>query len=207
VTRLALAIVVAAGCGSASPSPPVTNHGVPVPSDAESADLAFQKLARDVAEQTREEILGWGTAPLAEDGLPRRFAILQPSGDENREADGAAYLIEESPGNIFAVRWIYSDSGTIWGLVFSDKPRDMPWQTVDEHWVNHYTNTVEGHSELTRFALRNGDLVVLAHQIKGSEPSRYAHDGICDTTCPPLRDFSPFLTVIGPAANADALSR
>jgi hypothetical protein len=203
--RLILPVLVAA-CAPAA-SDPVATEG-----DAgHGAELAFRAGAERVGARTDRRVIAWGTARLGDDGRPRRFAVLEP--DDLRRGRGA-YLIEDTPRALWLVSY-HADGRTVpWGLRPGDPlDGDPTWQVLDEVAIEHAQGHPQGGEEIV-FALRRGQLVVLAHDHLGEvgievvERRRFARDGVCTEPCPPLRGHATddlALRVAGPSPTIDAL--
>jgi hypothetical protein len=179
-----------AGCGAATP-----------------ADTHFQDLADRVAARTGRHVIGWGTAPLADDARPRRFAVLEP--DDLTHGRGA-YLIEDTPHALWLVSFAVDGRTRPWAV---DRADDA-WQLRSDGAIDHAQAHPHGSEDLT-FALRGHELVVLTHDYLGEEESevverqRFATDGVCTEPCPPLRGFATEdfdLEVVGPARTLKELT-
>ncbi len=162
---------------------------------------AFRDDAERLAARTDRHVIAWGDAPLAEDDLPRRFAVLEP--DDLRYGRGA-YLIEEAPGQHWIVSFAMDGRTDLWGLGATHD--DDTWQHRDDRAIEHAQTHRHGGEELA-FALRDDELVVLRHEYVGDadtevvERQRFAPHDVCLEPCPPLRTFETFdfdLEVEGP---------
>ena len=165
------------------------------------ASAAFRDEAEHLAARTDRHVIAWGDAPLGEDDLPRRFAVLEP--DDRRYGRGA-YLIEDAPGQRGLVSFAMDGRTELWGLGATHD--DDTWQHRDERAIEHGQSHRHGGEEIA-FALRDDELVVLRHQYVDDaeteviERQRFAPEDVCLEPCPPLRTFETFdfdLQVDGP---------
>jgi len=222
--RWLIVLALAAACGRSPAAPDVERERTPTRpavvtpvAVTESADAApdtergFRALAEAVAVRSNCRILAWGTAPIADDDEPRRFAVLDP--EEPGKGRGA-YLVEDHA----SARWIVSFSVDGQTSPWAYEPTatrgsDPAWQERGDRAITHAQSHRHGGEELT-FALRAGALVVLQHDYTGdaetevTERRRFADEGVCARPCPALRDFATDdmdVQVIGPAASLDAL--
>jgi hypothetical protein len=226
--RAALAVVallLAGACGRRAEEPrepgraddaPVT---VPVPSaddggPGEAAALTdedFRDLAEALARRTARRVAAWGTAPLADDDTPRRFAVLDA--DEPLGGRGA-YLVEAAPGALWLVAFSVDGRTMAWAVPAGGAgDGEAPWTARADLGIEHGQGHRRGGETLT-FAVRGGQLVVLEHEYvedaAEDEPvtRRFAEFGVCATPCPPLAGYPTTdldLAVRGPAAALDAL--
>jgi hypothetical protein len=169
-------------------------------------DVRFQELADRAATRTGRHVVGWGTAPLADDTRPRRFAVLEP--DDLTHGRGA-YLIEDTRTALWLVTFAIDGRTRLWAV---DRADDS-WQPRLDAAVDHGQTHPHGSEEIT-FALRGGDLVVLTHDYLGEgeteviERQRFATDGVCTEPCPTLRSLSTEdfdFEVVGPVRTLGAL--
>jgi hypothetical protein len=167
------------------------------PARASLRVTSFQRAADRVAARTGTHVAAWGEAMLADDGLPRRFAVLEP--DEGSGRGG--YLIEDRPGRAWLVTVEVDGRTLLWGLDGEDS-----WQLRDDGAVDHEQGHRHG-AERIVFALRGRRLVVLEHDYLDDvdrdvvERRRFAIDGTCEEPCPPLDGFATedlWLEVEGP---------
>ncbi len=208
-----LAIAIAA-CGSATPSSTgaggsgtVTNA---IPDGAHAADdETFRGLAQDVAAQTGRQVSGWGTARLADDGDPRRWAVLGLV--DGSGAERGAYLVEIAPGRTLLATFELDGRTTPWGLSDATPPT---WVASDAVAIEHQ-QTHRGGYESLRVAL-HGDALVVLHRESledgrdGDQPTiqDYAPGGVCAPACPALAGFASDagFEVVGPGATAAELA-
>src|SRR5690349_19306818 len=98
LVRPLVLLLFAAACGRGTHEPERTAmrprpRVVPtVTADAApDTERGFRQLADAIAARTGCHVIAWGTAPIADDDAPRRFAVLDPD-----EGGRGAYLIEDS---------------------------------------------------------------------------------------------------------------
>jgi hypothetical protein len=187
--RSLMFLVLLAACGSPTPD-----------------DARFQDLADRIATRSQQHVVGWGTAPLAEDLRPRRFAVLEP--DDLTHGRGA-YLIEDTRTALWLVTFAIDGRTRPWAVDLADDA----WQLRTDGAIAHAQAHPHGSEEMT-FALRGHELVVLTHDYLGEgetevvERQRFATDGVCTEPCPALRGFATEdfdLEVVGPSRTANAL--
>lgn len=178
---------------------------------AATADDAFRTLVEKIGARTERRVIAWGTAQLADDGVARRFAVLEP--EDLRHGRGA-YVIEDKSDALWLVSF-YADGRTVpWALeTGATSDADAPWRTLDDRAIEHAQGHPGGGEQVT-FALRDGELVVLEHdhiddvEREVVERQRFAQRGVCREPCPALRGFATEdldLRVVGPARTVDAL--
>jgi hypothetical protein len=180
----------------------------PASEQAVAEDEAFRSVAERLAARTERHVAAWGTAPIADDDLAHRFAVLAP---DQAGAGRGAYLIEASAGTFWLISFHVDGRTILWGLP-RRRASDDTWRTIDDGAIEHAQGHARGGEELV-FALRGGAPVVLRHAYKDDdadvvERKRFAVDGVCVETCPPLVGFDTEdldLRVIGPKRTVKAL--
>lgn len=181
-----------------------------------AADAAFQDHVRDFAAHSHRKIDTWGTAHLASDKQPIRFAVLE----EVPAAAGAvscgdhdcrgAYVIEAAADAIWMITfgeqrlgpkaetmrvaawkddWYADELDLAAGT--SPKTGDPTWQIVDDPALRY--KAMHNHGQLdVLFALRGGKPVVLELDDSNREDTRikYATKGTCTRACPTVASFT-----------------
>lgn len=171
----------------------------PVPAVTLIADAApdtergFRELADAVATRTGCHVIAWGTAPIADDDQPRRFAVLDP---DHPGLGRGAYLIEDAATSRWLVSYAVDGRTLPWALQPGASRDDPHWQIRHDRAVEHAQASAAG-GETVWFALHDGALVVTGK------------DGACARPCRPLRDLVTLdadLQVTGPAASVSQLT-
>jgi hypothetical protein len=169
--------------------------GCPMPpSGGAEADADFRDLADREAARSGSRVVAWGTAPLGDDRISRRFAVLDPDPDELEDARGA-YLIEDRPGHVWRVTFHVDGRTILWGVAPGDsRDADPAWRALGYRSIEHAQGHHHG-GEVIEVALRGAELVVLRYEYTGdaetevTERQLFAKDGVCVDPCPALRGF------------------
>lgn len=185
-----LATLAASGCGPTS----LLDEDAAPRLAAEEFDAIVDRVGR----RTDRIVGASGEAMLGDDGVPHRWARLDP--EEPVRVRGA-YVIE--------------DATQVWVVTYETDGRTEPWTgTTTDRAIEHGQGHHHGAETIT-FALRGGDLVVLSYELVDDDETgesirkRFARHGECAKPCPRLRGFETVdarLEVRGPAISISELT-